>query len=409
MDTARSISRRDLFRLARRYGVCSTLLAATSLGGSISLSRLAQATADTAAARSKQPAKYTLRYGASDVTQADLEVSRSGCLEFVRDLEERTDGVIRVEFYGDNSICTQQNCVKKAINGDLDLFTSSTQNASGIAPYLNVWDFPYLFPSNAAQYHFLYHPGSERIMREPLRRRHGLHFLFSLCELRSLFMSLKWKERPLITRLEELKGTKNRATNSQFGQLAMQLLGLNPLPITWNDTQKALRLGLIDGAETWMSAAALGMPEVISQVVDLRFFCGAEATLMNAAVFDRIEPELQTAIMESAYLTQILVQHANEASLVKTVGATAPPLPGTLFAKHNIRLASLSDEERHKAEQKCSPEFRTNYWEPWRERLFKWSGGIDTYAEIHRIAREIPTTLKAENVTPRRWWKSDRA
>ncbi len=35
-------------------------------------------------------------------------------LEFARDLEERTDGAIRIEFIGDNQICGQLNCFEKA-------------------------------------------------------------------------------------------------------------------------------------------------------------------------------------------------------------------------------------------------------------------------------------------------------
>jgi len=55
---------------------------------------------------------------------------------------------------------------------------------------------------------------------------------------------------------------------------------------------------------------------------------------MNAAVFDAMEPHLQDAIMESAYLAQVYVQHANEAALVNTVGFTDPPMPGTIFAEN---------------------------------------------------------------------------
>ena len=54
----------------------------------------------------------------------------------------------------------------------------------------------------------------------------------------------------------------------------------------------------------------------------------------------------------------------------------------------------------------CSPEFNPEPWAGWRERLNTWSGGQDTYAEIHRIAREIPKDTLAENVEPRRWWRT---
>ena len=86
----------------------------------------------------------------------------------MRDLEERTDGEIRVEFIGDNQICGQLSCVEKTQQGIVDIFAASTQNSAGGAPYYNVLDYAYMFPTRASEYHFLYHPASETILREPL-------------------------------------------------------------------------------------------------------------------------------------------------------------------------------------------------------------------------------------------------
>ena len=186
----------------------------------------------------------------------------------------------------------------------------------------------------------------------------------------------------------------------------MNLMKLNPVPIAWEETLDGLKQGLIDGAETWMSAVAYAnMSPVVSQCVDLRFFCGTEHTAMSAKVFDKLGSDLQDAVMESAYTTQIHVQGVHEASLVHTCGATNPQMPDTIFAKHGTRVANISTSERKKAEEMCSPEFQPQHWEEWRERIDKWAGGIDTYSSIYKIAREIPADTRAENVEPRRWWK----
>ena len=405
-NTKETVSRRDFFRVAATYGMSSTVLAATALG-SFSLPQLAQAAESNANRRFKKPAKHTLTFGASGFNEKNLLIERAGCLDFLKDIEDRTDGEIRVEFVGDNQICGQLNCVKKTQQGIVDMFTASTQNSAGGAPYLNVLDYAYMFPTRASQYHFLYHPDSQKLLRDPLRTKHGLQFLFSHCELRGLQMGMGWQDKPLITSIDQLRGTKNRVTGTQLGRIAMQLLELNPVPIAWSETLDGLKQGLIDGAETWAGAVGYAnMSPVVSQSVDLRFFCGTEATMMSASQFDAFSGELQDAVMESAYLTQVKIQAAQEAALVNTVGATVPSLPGTLFDKHNVRVAALSDAERAKAERICAPEFNPEPWAKWRERLDKWSGGHDTYSSIHKIAREIPRDTLAENVEPRRWWKS---
>ena len=406
-EKLKQVSRRDLFRLAGQYGWSSTLFAAGALTGTITLPRLAEAANSTYDKRFGGEPKHKLKFGAAGFNERNLLIERAGCLQFVNDLEERTDGAIRIEFIGNNQICGQLNCVKKTQQGIVDIYAASTQNSAGGAPYLNVLDYAYMFPGRAAQYYFLYHPASQKILRDPMRKKHGIQFLFSHAELRGIQLGLKWKDKPTVKSVEELAGTKNRVTGTQLGRIAMELMNLNPVPIAWEETLDGLKQGLIDGAETWMSAVAYAnMSPVVSQCVDLRFFCGTEHTAMNAKVFDGLGGALQDAVMESAYLSQVHVQAANEAALVNTVGASNPQKPNTIFAQNDVRVADISDAEIAKAEQMCSPEFQPKAWEQWRERLNGWAGGIDTYGEIFKIAREIPKDTLAENVEPRRWWKT---
>ena len=401
------ISRRDFVRLTKRFGVSSVLMAGAGIASPMTFSSLAHAAESTYTKRFSKSAKHTFKFGAAGFSANSEKILVTGGLHFARDLEERTDGEIRIEYIGQNQLCGELDCVKKTQQGIVDIFTASTQNSAGGAPYLNVLDYAYMFPSRAAQYHFLYHPKSQQILRDPLRSRHGIHMLFSHCELRGLMLGRSWADKPQITSVTELKGSKNRVTGTQLGRIAMQLLGLNPTPIAWSETLDGLKQGLIDGAETWVSAAAYAnMAPVMGQAIDLRMFCGTEATSMSAATFDGLSGELQDAVMDSAYQTQVYVQAAQEAALVKTVGASNPQLPGTILEKNKVPYVELTPEALREAEEMSSPEFNPEPWAQWRERLNGWSGGLDTYKEIYDIAREIPQNMKPENVEPRRWWQS---
>jgi TRAP-type C4-dicarboxylate transport system substrate-binding protein len=405
-DKINGISRRDLFKVAGRYGMSSTLLAASSFGGAMSLANLASAAESTYERRFAKEAKFNLKFGAAGFNARNLLIERAGALEFARDLEARTDGEIRVEFIGDNQICGQTSCVEKCQQGIIDIYAASTQNSAGGAPYLNVLDYAYMFRNRADQYRFLYSPESAALLREPYEKRHGLKFLFSHAELRGIQLGLAWEDKPTVTSVEDLAGTKNRVTGTQLGRIAMNALNLNPVPVAWEETLDGLKQGLIDGAETWASAVAYAnMSPVVSQSVHLNFFCGTEATSMNAGVFDSLGGDLQDAVLESSYWAQTHVQAANEAALVNTVGQSDPQLPNTIFAQNNVRNAFLSAEEIKKAEEMCSPEYQPQLWEEWRERLNGWSGGLDTYQEIYDMVRQQPADMLAENVEPRRWWK----
>ncbi len=405
-EKLKGISRRDLLKLTGQYGITSTFLAAGALTGAVTLPRLAEAANSTYQKRFKNKPKHQLKFGAAGFNEKNLLIERAGCLQWVNDLEERTDGAIQIEFIGNNQICGQLNCVKKTQQGIVDIYAASTQNSAGGAPYLNVLDYAYMFPSRASQYYFLYHPGSQKVLRDQMRKRHGVEFLFSHAELRGIQLGLAWKDKPLVESVTQLAGTKNRVTGTQLGRIAMNLMNLNPTPIAWSETLDGLKQGLIDGAETWASAVAYAnMSPVVSQVINLEFFCGTEHTAMSSKVFDKLGGELQDAVMESSYLAQVHVQAANEAALVNTVGFSDPQHPNTIFAKHGTRVSMLNDKAKKEAEEMCSPEFKPAEWEKWRERLNKWSGGMDTYKFIYDIAREIPRDTLAENVEPRRWWK----
>ena len=110
-DKLGQVSRRDFFRVAGRYGLSSTLMAAGGFGGAMTLGNLASAAESTYERRFSKEAKHTLKFGAAGFNPRNLLIERAGALEFARDLEARTDGEIRIEFIGDNQICSQPNCV----------------------------------------------------------------------------------------------------------------------------------------------------------------------------------------------------------------------------------------------------------------------------------------------------------
>ena len=406
MASKTPLDRRGFMRIAGRYGLSSTAFAMAGMAGPLTLEGVGRAAAQTAAARSGTPL-MTLKFGAAGFNENNLKVQESGQLWFAQELEKRSNGALKVEFIGSNAICNQLDCVKKTQQGIVDLFTASTQNSAGSAPYYNVLDFAYMFPSRAAQHHFMYHPKSETLLREPLRRLHNIQFLYSHCELRGLMMGKKYADKPTVTSVEQLAGTKNRVTGTQLGRIAMQLMNLNPVPIAWEETLDGLKQGLIDGAETWMGAAAYAnMAPVLSQAVDLKFFCGTEHTAMNYATFKKLPANLQDVVLETSFAAQQYTQREQERALVQVVGAVPNPGPNTVFGKAGVRVATLSDAEIKKAERMCSPEFNAKPWEEWRERLNKMAGGADTYKEIYTIAREIPATMAAADVKPRKWWTS---
>lgn len=397
------ISRRDFHRIAGRFGLTSVLTAAAGMGGLFSADALAQTTNTTYEKRFKNEPKHVLKLG-TVFNQRQHNIQRAGVWDFVVDLEERTEGAIRVEILDSAGVCAEEKCVQQAMQGILDIGNSSTQNAAASAPWLNALDWPFMFQSRGQMYNFFFSPESETLFRKQYRERHGMEFLFSLCELRQLFMGLKWQDREPITSVTQLAGTKNRATNTQLGRIAMQLMDLNPVPVAWVEVLDAMKSGLVDGMETWTTACtAFNLAPVVSKYVGINFIPGTQHTAIRTQSFEALEPELQDAVMESAYWAQVNTMLSNEAGLSIFSGLMKNPPEDTILGKNNVEMNFLSDEAIAEAEEIASPS-KPEYGD-WHERLNEW-GGYDVYNTMKQTVRAFPKETAAIDVEPRRWWRS---
>ena len=400
---AAGVSRRDFGRIAKTFGLSSTYIALGGMTGMVSSDALAQAVKSAYDRRLKTPAKHTLRMG-TIYNDNHILIQRAGAYDFVRDLEDRTDGAIRINFLNSGSVCAEERCIQQAMQGVLDIGTSSTQNASGVAPWLNALDFPFMFQSNGQIYHFLYNPESEALFRKTYREKHGMEFLFTLAEMRHLFMGAKWKDKPAITSVKQLAGTKNRVTNTQLGRIAMQLMGLNPVPVAWVETLDAMKSGLIDGMETWPTACtAFNLTPVVSQYVGLRFIPGTGHTAMRRQTMEKLDAGLQDAVRESAYFTQRAVQLNNEAGLALVSGEVPNPPKDTIFGKYGVKMNFFTPEALKEAEDIASP--KKPEYNTWHEQLNNLAV-FNVYENVRPVARAYPMEGLAIDVEPRRWWKS---
>lgn len=397
------VSRRDFMRISKQYGLAATYAAVAGMGGVFSAEALAQTVNTVYEKKYAKKPEHVLKLGAI-YRWEHTKIQRGGVWEFAQDIEEKTDGAIRIEILGANSVCAEPTCIQKTLQGVLDIGTASTQNASGIVPWLNALDFPYMFQSNGQIYHFLFNPKSEELFRKVYRDKYNMEFLFSLCEMRQLFMGLKWKDTPEITSVTKLAGTKNRVTNTQLGRIAMQLMNLNPVPVAWVETLDAMKSGLIDGMETWTSATtAFNITPVTSHYVGLNFIPGTEHTAMRTQSLEKLGGELRDAVMESAFQAQARVMYNNEAALLKVSGEVPSPPPDSIFGKYNVKMNFFSDAALKEAEDMANaskPEYNT-----WHEKLNSLAG-FNVYEKMLPTVREYPKDKLAIDVEPRRWWKS---
>lgn len=398
------VSRRDFLRIASRYGMTATLGAVAALGGTYTTAALAQTAGRISEERNRGSAKHTLRLGMV-YSDAQHDIQRVGVWDFVRDLEERTDGAIRIEVVDSAGLCSETTCVQQTMQGVVDIGVSSTQNGASVAPWLNALDYPYMFQSPGQIYDFVFNPESERLFRKTYRERHNMEMLFTTAELRGILMGSSFRDEPPVTSLDQLKDTRIRATETQFGQIALRLLEMNPVPVAWGETLDALKSGLVDGMETWAgAAAAFNMAPAITKYVGLNFIPGTEHTAISTRAMDSLDDDgLREAVLESAYQTQQVIMYNFAAARHYIIGDVPEPAPHTIYGQSGTEMNFLSDDVLAEAEEIAHP--TKDEYARLRERLNELAG-FDVYEEMLPVARRFPKDELAINVVPRRWWKT---
>ncbi|MGO9019894.1 MAG: TRAP transporter substrate-binding protein [Syntrophobacteraceae bacterium] len=411
----KGVSRRDFSRIAATFGLTSTMLAYGGLaraGLAPDTVQLAQKADETAKDRSKVTPKVRLKYGLAGHDIESTWVAKVGTYDFIYDIEERTDYAIQVEAMAAHSVCGEMTCAEKCIQGIVDLYVTSTNNASTTCPYLNILDFGALWPSRASLYSFAVDCRSEELWREPMRRQYGIEMLFGDYGLRGFFMSkMKYGEgTPAIDTLEKLRatGAKLRTTGTLFGLKSMQLMGVNPVATSYEEVLDAMRRGAIDGAEAWeIPFSAIHFTEFTGQYLYLKYCSGNWVTGMNVNSFEKMPSELRDALMESAYLAQVATLGKEEASIWMKAGSGEcnPPPPSTEHWRADIRNIQWSREEMLKLEKLISPLHNPDPWKEWMEKLNKIYGRGDIFEKMYAIAHEVPANAYAIDIFPKRWWK----
>jgi TRAP-type C4-dicarboxylate transport system substrate-binding protein len=403
-----SISRRDFGRLVGAFGLSATAAAMATYGGSggiVGLAKAAEAKAEVEA-RKKKYADMTIRMGISGHTGETDRLMPGGPFDFKRDLEDRTGGAITVELHGGNSVCTELTCIQKVMSGTIPAGYSSTQNAAQTIPFLNLLDFPYLWPSMASQYHFLYSRKGNELFRDIMREKFNVETIFSLNELRSVFLSNKWGDAGRVASPDQVDGAKIRVTGSALGTLGLKLMGMAPIPLGWSETLEGLKSGVVDGMETSaMAAAAFGMTKFVSHDLRLEFFPIFEMAFIDRRVMDRLSSEVQEAILESAYHTQAQIQFRGAYALENLVGAlSSPPPKSSRYADDNVQVDSLTDEEKQVWIDMASPKANPKPYDKWMSKVDDLAGRSGMYDAIHEAAREVPEGASVYDIKPRRWW-----
>ncbi|WP_423801209.1 DctP family TRAP transporter solute-binding subunit [Neobacillus sp. SAB-20_R2A] len=214
--------------------------------------------------------------------------------KFARLVEEKTDGLVKVEVYPNGSLHTDEDELDALIDNDVQMIAPSVSKLTNLAPEWGLFDLPFLFEN-------------DQDIEETLSSELGHRFL-SLNENKGIIGLALWSNgfkqmssnlNPLLYP-DDFKGQRFRIMPSPIIAEQFEALGAQPVEVPFNQLYTSLQEDQFDGQENTISniysRRIYGMQKYMT--VSNHGFLGY-AVLMNKEFWDKLPKEVQRDIQEA--------------------------------------------------------------------------------------------------------------
>ncbi|MTI81618.1 MAG: TRAP transporter substrate-binding protein [Firmicutes bacterium] len=276
-----------------------------------------------------------------------------GYEKFKELVEEKSNGQIEVELYGNAVLGSDRVTTESAQKGSLEMSSSSSPNMANFSDKYLVFDLPYITkPENQENLYKALDEGELGQYFDEVASEIGLvPIMYSEYGYRN-FVSAE-KE---IKNASDLKGLKVRTTASPVEVAVAEALGMNPTPMAWGEVYTALQQGTIDGeGNTFGLLYDAKHHEALSYAIDSAHNYSMHILLANKKWFDGLPEEAQNTIMEAA---------KEAVEYERGISAELEAKAKQKFIDSGIEVHELTDEERQELIDKTKP-----VWDKFEDKI----------------------------------------
>ncbi|WP_298855354.1 TRAP transporter substrate-binding protein DctP [uncultured Ruegeria sp.] len=247
-------------------------------------------------------ADYTLRATAnSNENDEDYD----GLIVFKNYVEAASNGAIEVELFIGTQLCSNgAECLQGVADGTIDIYISTSGGASGIFPYVQVLDLPYLMADDRIAEHVL-SGDFTRTMRDMALEDSG-----GAIRLMTIGNTGGWRNfantQRRIAEPADMEGLKIRTVVADLPQELVKALGASPTPIPWPELFTSFQTGVVEGSKNGITdIMGMKFPDAGLQYVTLdgHAYMGA-LWWMNNAKFQEMPEEMRRVVVDGFYALQ---------------------------------------------------------------------------------------------------------
>ncbi|MEP0454326.1 MAG: TRAP transporter substrate-binding protein DctP, partial [Roseibium sp.] len=190
-------------------------------------------------------ADYTIRATAnSNENDEDYD----GLVVFKNYVEAASNGAIEVELFIGTQLCSNgAECLQGVAGGVIDVYISTSGGASGIFPYVQVLDLPYLMADDRVAEKVLSGDFTRKVRDMALEDSDGLIRLMTIGNTGGWRNFANTKRR--VAEPADMEGLKIRTVVADLPQELVKALGASPTPIPWPELFTSFQTGVVEGSK----------------------------------------------------------------------------------------------------------------------------------------------------------------
>lgn len=185
-------------------------------------------------------AETTLQFGTTVNEQDSFQVAAEKFAELVK---ERTNGEYIIEIYPNGTLGGEADMLESMSMGMLDMGIITAGPFVNYSAMMGVLDMPFLFASNEEAYKIL----DGDIGKELLDTLEDAN-LKGLAYAERGFRNITNSVKP-VANAADVSGLKLRVMENEIYTATFKALGVNAVPMNWQDTLTALQQGTVEGQE----------------------------------------------------------------------------------------------------------------------------------------------------------------
>ena len=171
-----------------------------------------------------------------------------GLVVFKNYVEAASNGAIAVELFIGTQLCSKgAECLQGISDGSIDIYISTSGGASGIFPYVQVLDLPYLMANDRIAEEVLAGDFTRTMRKMALADSNDTIRLMTIGNTGGWRNFANTKRR--VTQPTDMKGLKIRTVVADLPQELVKAMGASPTPIPWPELFTSFQTGVVEGSK----------------------------------------------------------------------------------------------------------------------------------------------------------------